>query len=442
MKLTSLALALVFLAPTLDAADVSSKEIRSYTRELKFLLKTGNTFDLEDFIVKIGELDHPKLAVLLPPAGARLPSATNYKRAVEAIKDLENAESVAAIVEYLDQKKTSYQEKVLVLEAFGFRKDPASLACLVTHIGHKISHVRLTAIRTGLARREKEMVPALIEAVKSHEKNRDLTWLEARESLLAITGQDFDNSEDWEKWWGGNGEGFDPTKVGEETGKTRVVVQKKKDTVEFFGAEIFSRNVLFVIDVSGSMLKYDEGDYRGRNVEEDRRRMRRARIQLSRAVRMLPRSARFNIIAFSDKVLPWQKTLKTASKGSVVSALKFVNKFIARGATHTDDAMTMAFRDHNVDTIVFLSDGAPMKRDARLPQPLIAKILKFVRDKNASRKIRINAFGFEGMGQWPQKAPGLPSGPKPQPSPEDVAAFIEFMKTLAKENRGIYRAIN
>ena len=92
MKLTSLALALVFLAPTLDADDVSSKEIRSYTRELKVLLKTGNTFDLEDFIVKVGELDHPKLAVLLPPAGAKLPSATNYKRALEAIKDLESAE--------------------------------------------------------------------------------------------------------------------------------------------------------------------------------------------------------------------------------------------------------------------------------------------------------------------------------------------------------------
>ncbi len=441
MKPRSLAFAFVFLALTPGAADVSSRTIRGYERELEVLLKTGNTVDLEDFIVKVGELDHPRIAVLLPSAGAMLPSATNYKRAVEAIKSLRNTESIDALIKHVGKSKTSYQQKVLVLEAFSFRRDPASLACLVDHVGHKIVHVRLMAIRSALVRPTKEMVPALIDAVNSHEKSRDLTWLEARESLLSITGQDLDSSVDWRKWWEGNREGFDPETVGKETGKTRVIVDRKKKAVEFFGTEIFSRNVLFVIDVSGSMIKYDEGDYRGRKVEEERRRMRRAKIQLSRAVKMLPRSARFNIIAFSDKVVPWQRALKKASGRSVASALRFVNEFLAHGATHTDEAMAMAFSDHNVDTIVLLSDGAPMKRDARLPRPVIDRTLEFVRDRNASRKVRISTFGFEGVGQWPAKAPGLPPGPKPQPPPDDVAAFIDFMKTLARENRGVYRAI-
>ena len=115
--------------------------------------------------------------------------------------------------------------------------------------------MRLTAIRAGLNRRVKDLVPPLIEALGKYEKNRDLTWLEARESLLAITGQDFESSTDWESWWEGTKAGFDPAQVGKEQGKTRVVVRKSKDAVEFFGSEIFSRNVLFVIDVSGSQAQ-------------------------------------------------------------------------------------------------------------------------------------------------------------------------------------------
>jgi len=426
------------------ANDVSSSKARRYESALKKLLKLGDADELENFIEKMAEHDHPKTIVLIPPAAVIVPSAVNHKRAVEAIKESENEEAIETLVKLLDSSKTRYQEKVLVIEAFGFREDEASLGAIVEAIEHKIVHVRLAAIRATMARRAKETIEPLIATIKKHEKLRGLTWLEAREALLALTDQDFPTHKDWGKWWKGNGGNFDPKKLDEKEkggkGKT-IVVKKSKDSVEFFGAEIFSRNVLFVIDVSLSMLKYDEGDYKGRNVEEDRRRLRRAKIQLAKALKMLPRTARFNIITFGNRVTPWQKGLKTASKSTVRKALKFVQDLKGIPATHTDEALELAFTDHSVDTIVLLSDGAPVKRGARDSVRLIEKILKRVKDLNASRQVRINCFGFEGIGEWPHRAPGLPPGPKPQPKPEEVEAFVQFLKDLAKNNRGIYRAI-
>jgi hypothetical protein len=421
---------------------VSDSDVRGFTRELKGLIQAQNVVDIEDFIVKMGELDDPRAAVLIPPAAVRLPSERNYKRALTAIKGLENEKAVAALAEHVRKTKAQYQESVLVLEAFGFRRDPASLQSIVDNIDNSIVHVRVAAIRAAAARRAKEPVAPLLDVLKKYESQRDITWLEARESLLAITGQDFDDVGDWIKWWEGTKDGFDPATIGKQSGKTKVEVKKRPDAVEFFGEEIFSRNVLFVVDVSGSMAMYDEGDYRGRNVEEDRQRLRRSKEQLTKVLKLLPKSAKFNLIAFSDKVTPWQKSLRPASPASVGSALKFVNDFLAVGATHTDEAIEMAFTDASVDTIVLLSDGAPMKREQRDPMPLIEKILQRVKDLNSSRKVRINTFGFEGVGQWPEKVPGQPSGPRPTPTPQDVEAFVKFMKALAQENRGVYRAIN
>ena len=72
---------------------------------------------------------------------------------------------------------------------------------------------------------------------------------------------------------------------------------------------------------------------------------------------------------------------------------------------------------------------------------LIGEILKDVGNLNAARKIRINTFGFEGTGIWPDKIPGQPSGPRPTPTPQDVETFVDFMKRLAEDNHGSFRPI-
>ncbi len=429
---------LLLAAIGLEAEEVSSARARKYAKTLQALVRAGSEEELTKFIDRMGELDHPRSAILIPPAVTLLPSKTNYERALETIGALENPDAVEALIKNF-KKARSLDDKTLLLDAFGHREDKASGELILDNLENKLLRIQLAALRAAGQRRLKGAVDPLIAMVSARSRDRDLPWLESRRALLNITGQDFEDAADWKKWWALARDRFDPDAEPAEDAQT-LVVRKATDSVEFFGAEIFSRNLIFLIDVSGSMAMYDQGELKRKEAEKARVRLDRARKQLLGAIESLPKTARFNIIAYSNKVTAWQKSLKPASKGAIKSASRFVKEFLARGATYTDDALKRAFEETEADTIVLLSDGAPTKPD--FPSDyLIGQILKDISNRNAARKLRINTFGFEGTGLWPDKIPGQPSGPRPTPTAKDVETFTGFMKQLAEENHGTFRPI-
>ena len=432
----------VWASPMLQA-QVKSSDVRRFQKRLTLLVRAQRVGGLNDLIGELAELDDPKVVVLIPPAAVALPSAANYKDAVEAIAGVKNEKSVKALISLVEKRSGDVRQKVLVLEAFGKRDDKETLEAIVEQLESKLDRLRIAAIQAGAARRDREVIPVLIRALADTWKARDRVWLEIRQALVKLTGQDFDAIEDWKKFWESSRATFDPKKVGKEEGPTSVAVKRTEDSVEFFGSEIFSRNLVFVIDISLSMVMYDDSEnYQGSDIEKDRQRLKRAKDQLSQALRKLERGTRFNIITFCETVVPWQKRMQTASGRSLASALTFVSRLGAKPATYTDDAMKEAFKDLAVDTIVLMTDGAPVRKDNPNSKRLVEQITKWVRDVNASRKIRIDTFGFEGVGTWPEKVPGygrfrLP----PPPGPQEVEVFVRFLKTLAAESGGSYRAI-
>lgn len=420
------------------AEEVSSARARKYVKTMQALVRAESEEELTKFIGRMGELDHPRSVVLIPPAVTFFPSKTNYERAMEAIGALESDEAVAALIKSY-KKARSLDDKILLLDSFGYRDDKPTGDVVLEAFENRLLRIQLTGLQAAGRRKLKEAVTPLISMVEARSKERDLLWLESRRALLEITGQDFEAAADWKKWWAAARESFDPNEAPDEDGRT-VVVRKAADAVEFFGSEIFSRNLVFVIDVSGSMAMFDQGDLKPKEAEKARVRLDRARKQLLSALESLPKTARFNIIAYSNKVTAWQKGLKPASKSAIKSAGRFVKEFLARGATYTDDALKRAFEDAEADTIVLLSDGAPTKPE--FPSDfLIKQILKDIANRNATRKMRINTFGFEGTGLWPDKIPGQPSGPRAIPAPNDVETFVGFMKQLAEENHGSFKPI-
>ena len=422
--------ALVLFCASAQAEEVSSSRARKYAKTMQALIRAENEEDLASFIVRMGVLDHPRSVILIPPAATLLPSKINYEKAIETIGLLENPEAVAALIKNY-KKARSLEDKVLLLASFGFREDQPTGEEILASLENKLLRIRLTGLRAAGRRKLKGAVDPLIALGDAQTKERDLLGLEGRRALLEITGQDFETGTDWKKWWGAERESFDPNEALDEDGRT-VVVKKTSDAVEFFGTEIFSRNLIFVIDVSGSMAMFDQGRS---TIKVDR-----ARRQLLVAIESLPKAARFNIIAYSNKVTAWQKGLRPASKSAIKSAGKFVKEFLARGATYTDDALKRAFEDNEADTIVLLSDGAPTKPE--FPSSfLIEEILKDIANLNAARKMRINTFGFEGVGGGPDKIPGQTSGPLPLPTLKDVEVFVGFMKQLAKDNHGSFQSI-
>jgi len=430
--------ALVLFCASAQAEEVSSSRARKYAKTMQALIRAENEEELTKLIARMGVLDHPRSVTLIPPAATLLPSKINYEKALEAIGSLENPEAVAALIKNY-KKARSLEDKVLLLDSFGYRNDKPTGEEVLASFGNKLLRIRLTGLRAAGRRKLKGAVGPLIALVEAQTKERDLLWLEGRRALLKITGQDFETGADWKKWWDAERESFDPDEAPDEDGRT-VVVKKAGDSVEFFGTEIFSRNLIFVIDVSGSMAMFDQGKLKRKEAEKARIRLDRARKQLLSAIESLPKTARFNIIVYSNKVTAWQKGLKPASKSAIKSAGRFVKEFLARGATYTDDALKRAFEDSEADTIVLLSDGAPTKPD--FPSDyLIGEILKDIANRNAARKMRINTFGFEGTGLWPDKIPGQPSGPRATPTVKDVETFTGFMKQLAEDNHGSFQSI-
>lgn len=430
--------ALVLFCASAQAEEVSSSRARKYAQTMQALIRAENEEELTKLIARMGVLDHPRSVILIPPAATLLPSKINYEKALEAIGSLENPEAVAALIKNY-KKARSLEDKVLLLDSFGYRDDKPTGEEVLASFENKLLRIRLTGLRAAGRRKLKGAVGPLIALVEAQTKERDLLWLEGRRALLKITGQDFETGADWKKWWDAERESFDPDEAPDEDGRT-VVVKKAGDSVEFFGTEIFSRNLIFVIDVSGSMAMFDQGKLKRKEAEKARIRLDRARKQLLSAIESLPKTARFNIIVYSNKVTAWQKGLKPASKSAIKSAGRFVKEFLARGATYTDDALKRAFEDSEADTIVLLSDGAPTKPD--FPSDyLIGEILKDIANRNAARKMRINTFGFEGTGLWPDKIPGQPSGPRATPTVKDVETFTGFMKQLAEDNHGSFQSI-
>ena len=159
---------------------------------------------------------------------------------------------------------------------------------------------------------------------------------------------------------------------------------------------------------------------------EKRKRIVRTKKELIRVLKMLQKTVKFNIIAFSDEIKSFSKKgLTKATAANRKKAIAWVEKLTANGLTHTDDALKEAFKDKEVDTIILLSDGAPTHVGGegraewgghRDSMSIINAIFEWLKNENKFRKVTIHTLGF-------------------------VGANFEFMEKLARENNGKFKEI-
>ncbi|MBC2600488.1 VWA domain-containing protein [Puniceicoccus vermicola] len=203
------------------------------------------------------------------------------------------------------------------------------------------------------------------------------------------------------------------------------------ESLEFFGKEMKSdaQRMLFVIDMSGSMVLGDRGVDGYRTVVEE----------LIRTLRSIQDVGTFNIIAFSkstdtyrggdfvlateDKIDSAEKWLMRLDPSEPIADAKRDGKKVTykvfekfrKGqhvGTRTDLALEEAF-DMEPNIIILLSDGDPTeKKDA--------EVLKIVRklQKDQGKVVPINTLSYKS---------------------KDGRAFL---KQLAAENDGVYSEVN
>ncbi len=146
--------------------------------------------------------------------------------------------------------------------------------------------------------------------------------------------------------------------------------------VEVAADKTSSKNIVFILDTSGSM----KGE-----------KIRQAKGALSFCLNSLNEGDRFNVIDFDDQVTTFETDLVRAGQENVREALTFVDKREAEGGTNINDALITALEQiedaSGASFIIFLTDGLPT-----VGQTDINTILANVKGANRS-STRIFVFG-------------------------------------------------
>lgn len=146
--------------------------------------------------------------------------------------------------------------------------------------------------------------------------------------------------------------------------------------VEVSADKTSSKNIIFILDTSGSM----QGD-----------KIRQAKGALAFCLNSLNEKDRFNIIDFDDEIKSFKTSLVRADHENIREALSFVEKCEAEGGTDINDALLTSLKqiegNGNASFIIFLTDGLPTVGETD-----ITKILENVKDANHSTA-RIFVFG-------------------------------------------------
>jgi len=117
---------------------------------------------------------------------------------------------------------------------------------------------------------------------------------------------------------------------------------------------IIAKNVVFVVDTSGSMsatFSVDGTRYT---------RLQYVAKQLSDVItNQLTSTNNMNIVRFSSGSQQWQPGLVPVSASNAALAETFVNSWVADGGTNIYDALRTAYSYSNVEAVYLLSDGTP-----------------------------------------------------------------------------------
>lgn len=410
--------------------------------------------------------DDPKLAAEVIPAAysaiESLPdeamyAGDRYRVFASATNTLARIELTAAvkILEKTVRSSKDWREQFIVLHAARQNSAMDAVGLAMKALEAKDPRVVQLAARILGRSRDVQVLDAVLSAMQKWEKREviekldagreklevDLgarAWLACRDALHRLTGKAFHFAQDFKNYIRAHREDIDPKKVDIEN-QTK---DERATRVNLFGLEVTGKNIMFILDISGSMETTDpftpeqlaELNRPGRTVVkdakdplvdeflQDRKRIRRAKRELLAVVRSLPEDKNFNVILYSNEANAWKEWLVDASEKNKNAFAEHAETIKAHGVTFTDDALRRALDDPSVDTIYLITDGAPthmgsqgkaMPPDA--PQ-LIQTILQETKYRNYLRQVRIFTLGFEG-------------------------AEEDFLKQLSKENEGIYTRI-
>lgn len=271
------------------------------------------------------------------------------------------------------------------------------------HLKSDMHPVRDAAVRWFHQNCSLEGVGYLVDALEKAQGKFKYDLLAAIRKTTGINkGDDYSA---WKGWWEANKDEF--TK-GTYKPKSGELEGQEGGTGAFFGIPIKSRNVIFILDRSGSMiapvkvpnLVETGGNSAPGNLKlpEKPRRIDLARYELKKALYKMEEGTRFNIFFYNHGFVEWGGGMKKLDKSTRAAAASFIDSVEPEGQTNPYDPLEKAFtyaadlnekiKKDGVDTIFLLTDGLP--NAGQISEP--AKIVEKIKIMNRTRKVKINCI--------------------------------------------------
>lgn len=263
--------------------------------------------------------------------------------AAEAIGDAGDA----AYLGHLHKALTSRDLRVQIDAARALEKiaSPDSVVHLV-RVMKKCDWPVLVSVTAALgAIPSTDAIEPLIERL-GDEKGR--FRLDVLHALSSIAGEQKGSTpEHWLKWWDENRETFkpDPKKTAAFRAKKRVQDVHAKKLGFFYHTSIYSDRVVFTLDTSKSM--------RGEKFESLKR-------NLKMTLESLANHVRFNVADFGGHVRVMIPGRMMNAQAGAEAAIHQLSYFELTLGTRSYDGIEAAIATPGMDTIMFLSDGAPV----------------------------------------------------------------------------------
>jgi HEAT repeat protein len=267
--------------------------------------------------------------------------------------------------------------------ALGELRTPEALRVLYGMLRDEDRSVATETLQIVGNLRRKDSVSVLIDRLSGA---RGQAKIDVHQVLQLVTGLDHGrHASRWRTWWSHEGEGYSLPTYEEAMRSTRArrAAQKSSETsTSFYGLQVVSERVCFILDVSGSMKhKTPSGT-----------RLEIAQRELSSALDKYPDENLFNVLFFSTDVYPWQDSLVVMGKKTREAAKGFVSRQVPDGYTAIYDALKLAFEDERVDTLYLLSDGSPDQGTVDDPEQIRAEVRRW----NSTRHLKIHCVSLGG----------------------------------------------
>lgn len=199
--------------------------------------------------------------------------------------------------------------------------------------------------------------------------------------------------------------------------QARKILKALKYPRSYIYGTIRSKSFTFVVDVSGSMATEFVT-----NQGQSMQRIDFVRRELKKVLTGMDHRQKFNIIFFSSDVNHWKRSMVEATPTFRQNALDFVNEMSPQGATNIYDAVKFAFKDPGLRTLYLLTDGMPTMGEKIDPRD----IRKDLNDWNSSKNVKIHTTAFLTGGE----------------NNSEQRRAKRFMRRIARQNDGIFRAID